>query len=290
MEEAGMEWAGTPQRRVMNHIWSKTWVEWQDQGTMYLSVPFTWNLPEVYSRCVWLEAEGYMRVVGGPAVRLMPDYLKDVAMIGGDMDALPRHNPEATFTSRGCIRHCSFCAVPRIEGDLVELAKWQPKPIICDNNLLACSHAHFNRVIDSLRGIKNVDFNQGLDARLLRQKHIDRLCELDLAVVRLAWDHVNNESSVVNSINLLAAAGIPKNKIRVYVLIGYDDTPDDALYRFMRLREMGIWPNPQRYNPLDALRRDTYVAPRWTQIELHRYMRYWARQVWLEHVPFEDYK
>ena len=119
--------------------WVADIVEWLENDVAYISVPFTWNLPKTYSRCVWWKQLGHLRVVGGPAVRLMPDYLKGVAMIGGDMDALWRHNPEATFTSRGCIRKCGFCAVPRIEGDLRELSTWEPKPIICDNNLLACS-------------------------------------------------------------------------------------------------------------------------------------------------------
>lgn len=41
---------------------------------------------------------------GGPAVSLMPEMLADVAELGGEVDALPRHNPMATFTTRGCVR------------------------------------------------------------------------------------------------------------------------------------------------------------------------------------------
>lgn len=270
--------------------WSKKPIEWIDNGTAFISVPFTWNLPEVYSRCVWLGREGYKVNVGGPAVGLMWPYLSDVAIIGGGINALWRHNPDATFTSRGCIRKCPFCAVPRLEPQFVELSHWEPRPIICDNNLLACSKKHFDKVVDSLKPFTAVDFNQGLDARLLNSHHIQRLTELDLKVIRLAWDHIKEERVVRDAIMALTAAGIPKHKIHVYVLIGYDDNPDDALYRLQTLKSIGVWPNPQRYNPLDTLVRDSYVAANWTDRQLKRYMRYWARQAYLEHIPFEDYK
>ncbi|MBU2249138.1 MAG: hypothetical protein KKD77_20495, partial [Gammaproteobacteria bacterium] len=164
----------------MTLSWPKKQISWLDGNKAMLSVPFTWNLPAAYSSCVWFRQQGYEVHAGGPAVSLMPDYLKDVAIIGGEVDALKHHNSEATFTSRGCIRNCPFCAVPKIEGELRELENWDPKPIICDNNLLACSKAHFDRVIDRLKPIRGVDFNQGLDARLLTVHHVGRLKELAL--------------------------------------------------------------------------------------------------------------
>lgn len=224
---------------------------------------------------------------GGPAVSLMPDYLAEVAEIGGKVDALKHHNPDATFTSRGCIRECAFCAVPKIEGDLVELEEWEPKSIICDNNLLACSKDHFDKVIDSLKGLRGIDF-QGIDARLLKYYHAARFSELD-CLLHIGWDDVRLEEQVLTAIWNLLSVGIPVRRIRVYVLIGYNDTPEDALYRLQALKDKGIWPNPQRYNPLDTLKRDSYIGPNWTDRELKRYMRYWARQRWFEHIPFEEY-
>ena len=145
--------------------WSKRFIEHANgDGTTYLSVPFTWNLPDAYQRAAWLGLMGRRVIAGGPAVMLMPDYLEGVAEIGTDWpDAMSYHNPQATFTSRGCIRHCSFCAVWRTEGKLRELDDWPIRPIICDNNLLACSRVHFDDVIDKLKPLSWCDFNQGLD-------------------------------------------------------------------------------------------------------------------------------
>jgi len=218
----------------------------------------------------------------------MPDYLEDVAEIGGEVDALKHHNPDATFTSRGCIRKCGFCAVPKIEGDFRELDRWEMKPIICDNNFLASSKRHFDRVIDSMKHLSAIDF-QGIDARLLTDHHANRFAELD-CLLHLGWDDIRLEKAVVEAIAKLRRAGLPQPRIRVYVLMGYDDTPEQARYRLESLKAMGIWPNPQRYNPLDAMKRDSYVAATWTERELKRYMRYWARQRWFEHIPFDEYR
>lgn len=273
----------------MTTEWPKSLVEWTEDDTAYLSVVFTWDLPKAHMRAVWLGQEGYQVKAGGPACLLMPDYLEDVGEVNGEqVNALWRHNPEATFTSRGCIRTCKFCAVPKIEGDLIELDNWKPRPIVCDNNLLACSQKHFDKVIDGLKGVKGVDFNQGLDARLLTQHHADRFAELDLSCLRLAWDSRDYEKWFRQAAEKLLKVGIPKSKIRVYILLGFDDTPEDALYRLEAVKDMGFLPNPQRYNPLDVLVRDTYVGPNWTNRELIRYMRYWYNpHVWS--VPFEEF-
>jgi hypothetical protein len=271
--------------------WPKKTITWVERDKAFVSVPFTWNLPRAYSTCVWLKQEGYEVNAGGPAVSLMPEYLKDVAHIGKEINALPHHNTMATFTSRGCIRSCSFCAVPKIEGELRELKEWEPKPIVCDNNLLACSQRHFDSVIDRLKPIQGVDFNQGLDARLLTDHHVDRLKELSLALVRFSWDNIASESIVIDSIKRMIAAGFPKGRIRVYVLFGFNDSPDDALYRFETLKKLGLPKNnPQRYQPLDALTKNEYVAPNWTHRELQRFMRYWSEQRWLSKVPFNEFE
>lgn len=271
--------------------WSKKPVEWIEDDTAYMSVVFTWDLPQAYSRCAWLNTEGHDVIVGGPAVRLMPEYLSDVATIGyTDGSALRRHHPCATRTSTGCVRKCPFCAVPIIEGGLVELNNWEIKPIVCDNNLLACSRKHFDRVIDSLKPVGGVDFNQGLDARFLTQHHAERLVELDPPRIRLAWDFTANESQVFHALELLGAAGFPHGGVRVYVLIGYQDTPEDALYRLQTLWNQGYFPFPMRYQPLDTLQKNQYVGLGWTESELQRYMRYWSNLRFVSPIPFEEWR
>lgn len=273
-------------------MWSKSVVEWTHGNTAYLSVVFSWQLQQAFERAVWLRCAGYDVMAGGPAVTMNPDALADVACVNiRGINALPHHNQDATFTSRGCVRKCAFCAVPKTEGDLVELAHWEPRPVVCDNNFLACSLTHFDKVIDALKPLHGVDFNQGLDARLFTPYHADRLAELDLYAARLAWDNSRYESDFVKAFETLRRAGIPARKIRVYVLIGFDDTPDDALYRLETVRKLGAWPNPMRYQPLGSIRKNAYIHPNWTQAQLANIMRYYSRLRYFDGViSFDEYK
>jgi hypothetical protein len=260
-------------------------------STVRLSIPFTWDLPAAHQRAAWLKTQGYQVLAGGPAVRLLPDYLAEVATIGQDWPgAVQKHNPFATFTTRGCIRTCPFCAVPRIEGPFRELDHWPVAPVVCDNNFLASSRAHFDRVVDRLKSVAHlgVDFSQGLDARLLKPYHARRLAELG-CLARLAFDYVGMEAAYLRAFHRLRDAGFPKSHIRTYVLIGYNDTPEDALYRLRLVDGLGIKPFPMRYQPLDALRKNAYIAPNWTEEELKRYVRYWARIRYFRHIPFEEF-
>lgn len=269
--------------------WKDGFIDWEEGDKAYLSVVFSWQLPQAYQRAVWYKSLGYRVKAGGPAVAFNPDYLVDVAEIGGDYaDAVAKHNPNATFTQRGCVRNCSFCIVPKIET-MGELDDWPVRPIVCDNNFLACSDAHFNRVIDRLKPLKQVDFNQGLDARLLTKERAERLAELDMKVVRLAWDNSGMEKAYLQAVQLLTDAGFPKNLLRTYVLIGFTDTPEDALYRLETIRDLGIWPNPMRYQPLDSLTKNNYVGLHWTDSELKRFMRYWANLRYTRAIPFSEF-
>ncbi len=97
--------------------WASGLAEWVEGDTAYLSIAFTWRLPDAYSRAVWWRSQGYHVRAGGPAVFVRRQYLADVAEIGGDRpDAIAWHNPMATVASRGCPVGCWFCIVPKMEG------------------------------------------------------------------------------------------------------------------------------------------------------------------------------
>ena len=79
-----------------------------------------------------------------------------------------------TFTSCCCIRRYLWCNVPAREGRVRELKSIVPGHIIQDNNILACSEAHLEKVFAMLKDQrKAASFNGGLDARLLRPWHLE---------------------------------------------------------------------------------------------------------------------
>ena len=269
--------------------WTKRIVHWEDNQNHYYSIVFTWDLYR-WSREVQPELDGKGIVVGGPAVRLMPHLVPAWVQIGADRPALPRHNPMATKTSTGCIRRCEFCAVPKTEGGLRESSHWAVKPLLIDNNLLACSNTHFNRVIESLKPLDWVDFNGGLDARLLTQHHADRIAELKRPLIHMGFDHIAMESVFVDAVVKLRRAGISKRVITAYVLIGYNDTPEEALHRLKVVRSLGIEPFPQRFQPLHTRVKNEYVAPNWTNEELDRFVSYFSNLRFTRAVPFDEYR
>lgn len=269
--------------------WSKKPVEWFEGNKVYISIPFTWNLTSAFSKCVYYRDLGYEVHAGGPAVSLMPEILAGVAIIGESIPSLSRHNPDATKFSTGCINTCEFCAVRITEGDLKE-QRGDPKPIVCDNNIFACSLKHFDYAIDTLMPVPGVDFNQGLDCRLMNSHHLERMKDLDLKYIRFSWDYLAEESFVMDAIKKVREAGYPKDKIRVYVLFNHKDTPEDATYRLNTLKTMGIVSNPMRFQPLKTLVRDSYVAPAWSRGELKRFTRYWNRSAWLGGIKYDDYR
>jgi hypothetical protein len=266
--------------------WTKGIAEWRIGNSLYLSIPFTWLLPEARERARRHRGKTF---AGGPAVDLMPDYLEGAATVGGEcpVEPLLMHNPLATFTTKGCPRRCPFCAVPRIEGPFRELKAWRPAPIICDSNLLASSKRHFSKVIDSLKRFPSCDFNQGLDARLLKPFHADSLASLKAPVIRFSLDSVGCMASVSDAVSLCRKRGL--NDIRIYCLIGYGDTPEDALHRLETVKSWDLFASPMRYQPLDCLERNSYVAEGWTERKLKDFMRYWSRRAWFRDLPFEDY-
>jgi len=258
--------------------WPKRPTYWQKGAIAYASIPFTWGLPEVRTR---IECDLFASkwVVGGPAVELMPRFFKGLSnvSVGGKMSGvLQRVNPEATRTSAGCPRQCGFCAVPRVEGRFRELDDWPDLPVICDNNLLAASREHFDRVIERLAGHEWCDFNQGLDARFLTQAHAQAIGGLKGAIVRLSLDSAGYAEAWVRAYSRLRAAGVAKARLRTYVLIGYRSGPAEAWARCEFVEKRGVKALPQWFHPLNAMCPNGVTplqrALGWTESERKRIM------------------
>ncbi len=264
--------------------WAKDIVKWQHNGRWHLSVPFTWLLPEVAGFCL---RHGDC-IVGGPAAKLMPSYIADYAEVGEeDLDfVLPMHNPDATRTTLGCDEGCPFCGVYQIEGPFRELDHWQPKPIVIDSNFLACSDRHFDRVCDVLQPLSGIDFNQGLTADLFCGYRAERIAALRLKSLHFAWDLPQNENAALTAVNTALDLGVDRRKIVVLCLVGWREYPEEALYRMMTLRDLGVWGFPMRYQPLDALRKNDYWPVQWKSRDLRWFVHFWSRQGWFGGAQF----
>jgi len=100
-----------------NSLWYKGARSWVDDRVLFVSVPFTWLMPDLRERIVAGSLEWDHVVVGGPGAvlvnRFYPGYLDGLPVTVGDhcSGMLQRMNPYATRTTLGCPRSCRFCAV-----------------------------------------------------------------------------------------------------------------------------------------------------------------------------------
>jgi len=264
--------------------WPHGPLRWEQDGALHISVPFTWNVRSLVEELKTPDLFGRTVVVGGPAVLLMPEAFDgiDGVVVGLCVPGvLQRVNRWATRTTTGCPNKCGFCAVPIIEGGLIELGDWPDLPIVCDNNLLAASSAHFGKVCDLLEKHPWSDFNQGLDARLLTDHHAERLARLPGCIVRLACDSVDVIDEWDQAFFRLTRAGFPKSRIRSYVLIGFGTGIEDAWERCEFVQERGVRALPQWYHPLDATEYGRVLPAQadhgWTKKDQARIMGYYYK-------------
>jgi len=205
---------------------------------IYVSCIYDWNI----NKCNEWNGKAEIGGTGYNIQKQLPPEIENVK---------PRIN--LGFTTRGCIRNCPFCVVPkkegkiRIVGDLLDLWDGKEKEvIILDNNILAVPR-HFELICKQAKENKiRVDFNQGLDIRLLTKDIAKLLRLISHYEYRFAFDNMEDESAVEQGIKTLKEVGI--NRSSFYVLVGFNTTPEQDLYRlnFLRNRKQNAY--VQRYN------------------------------------------
>jgi len=254
---------------------------------------FTWSWEAVWE-CVSFYKSLFPRSrvkMGGIYASLMPAHAKqsgvdevfigtndDLDAVVPDYDLLPEWKANLVFTSRGCIRKCKFCAVPAIEpikssrttfGSLLD--ERFNKVIFWDNNFFGTPN--WREILDEIRERQlTVDFNQGIDARLVTEEVAERLVGIKISPVRMAYDtfNANFRRAMERAIRLLGEAGFRKRNMMVYVLHNFTDTPNDFFMRVRDLLNWGAVAYPMRFEPLQSLEKNKYVAKQngWTESKL----------------------
>lgn len=161
------------------------------------------------------------------------------------------------FLTRGCPRGCDFCIVKDKEGrcsvkvaDLSEFWRGQKKIVLCDPNILACKDWKdlLQQLIDS--GAE-VDFNQGLDIRLMTEEKAMMLTKIRIKEIHFAWDRYEDKDKVLPKLALFAQITGQNPKTHnaiVYTIVNFSTTLEQDLERIYTLRDMGYWPYVMIYN------------------------------------------
>lgn len=179
-----------------------------------------------------------------------------------DYSIYPQYDYAVSMTSIGCPRGCSFCHVAAKEGRCaVKVADvkdfWNPsigkKTIkVLDPNITACKQKRelLKQYADT--GC-NIEFTQGIDIRLTTEEDIDQLNAMKLKNVHFAWD--NPKDDLYKSFERFATKTTHKQHGRfgmVYVLVNYNSTMEENLYRIYALRDLNYDPYVMVYNKPNA--------------------------------------
>lgn len=260
-------------------------------------------LDEAPARSLQLSLEecefGADDLAGTPIEERVPDYgiLDDVNY------AYPVNDAYFGYASRGCVRKCRFCGVPKLEGGQKEVPPLsnlvdgvmkrhglKKDMILMDNNITASSR--YKDVISEIRDLgfeagatierngrkimRRVDFNQGVDARILAKTpmYLREMATICVSPLRIAFDHIGVRRVYETSVRMAADSGI--RSLSNYMLYNFMDTPDD-LYSRLELNialneELGvrIWSFPMRYQPV-TLKDRSHVGKNWNRYYLRSF-------------------
>lgn len=172
------------------------------------------------------------------------------------------------ITSRGCNNKCWFCSVWKREGLIRELPITEGWNVM-DDNLLACSESHRNKVFEMLKKqTRSPRFTGGLESKLLTEKIAIQLKELKPESMYFAYDTKDDLDPLIEAGKILKDVGFGKSHdMMCYVLIGYPkDTFENAEKRIHQTIDAGFMPFAMLY-------RDQYgfVKKDWS-----RFQRQWA--------------
>lgn len=236
---------------------------------------------------------------GLPIEDLVPDYsILDQIKPGY---VYPVHDAYFAYASRGCIRKCHFCGVPKLEGEqrdassisllvkgIIERHGEKKDLTLMDNNVAASPN--YKEIIAEIVDLgfvpnaklhrpgkppvqRRVDFNQGVDARILckDEMYLREMSRICLKPLRIAFDHIGVRKPYEQAIRFAHQFGL--HDLSNYMLYNFRDTPED-LYERMKLNielneklNIRIFSFPMRYQPTDMKDR-THVGENWNRYYL----------------------
>lgn len=236
-------------------------VEWYDpmfsehMDKVYMSKVFSFT-PD-YEHFIWADEI----ICGGSGYRISLVDGREVYDSDNDIDLPPEIEhiyPDYSlygitdtaygFLTRGCPRGCSFCHVEAKEGrmsrkvaDLNEFWNGQKNIVLCDPNILACRQ--WKDLLQQLVESKAwVDFNQGLDIRLMTDEKAEMLKRIKIKELHFAWDRYQDKDIILPKFQMFKdITHISERRLIVYVLCNFDTTLEQDLERIYTLREMGYW-------------------------------------------------
>jgi hypothetical protein len=160
----------------------------------------------------------------------------------------PQYDFSIQFFSRGCIRHCPFCLVHDKEGEIhavepMNLNSQGTHIEVLDNNFFA--NPEWRVAIEYLVKANQKVNLHGVDIRIMNEEQAYHLNRLRLwRNIHIAWDlpQLDLREKLVE-----VTRYIKPYKLMCYVLVGFNSTIEQDMYRIYTLKELGIKPYVMPY-------------------------------------------
>lgn len=202
-------------------------------------------------------------IVGGTGIDFKNVLPMEIEAMQPSYSLYPNCDYHIGFSMKGCRFSCSFCCVPLKEGkpykynsidQILINPKGGKKLVLLDNDFFGTGdwEINLNRIIEL--DLK-VCFSQGLNIRILTQRQADLLAQCKYynlhftkRYLTFAWDRFKDKDDILKGIERCDNAGITRDRLQFFVLIGYDTTPEEDLHRIEAIREWGCTPFVMPYN------------------------------------------
>ncbi|HIY88166.1 MAG TPA: radical SAM protein [Candidatus Bacteroides pullicola] len=192
------------------------------------------------------------------------------------------------FLTRGCPNRCKWCVVPKKEGnitpymDVDEIAvDGRTNLILMDNNILASDYG-LQQIEKIIRRKYRVDFNQGLDARLVTDDIARLLAKVKwIKRIRFGCDTPAQIAECERAINLLGKYGYSGEIFLYCILMEFRESFNRINY--WRGRYKKVIPHAQPYRDLNNPHQ---VIPQW-QKDLARWT---DRKELYKSIEFKDFE
>ena len=230
--------------------WLNPLTDIHDTDLLYESQLFDFTEPfDYYPNCQIIK--------GGTGIDIKKRLPKEIEQIRElDYSLYPNCDYSMQFYSRGCIRQCPFCVVHDKEGYIRNVEPYQVNPNgkhieILDNNFFA--NPNWRDVVKEILRTKQKVNLHGVDVRIMDEEQVSALNLMKhTGQIHIAWDMPKMDlRPKLEEIT----KHIKPYKLMCYVLIGYDSTPEQDLYRVETLRELKIDSFVMPFNKSDEYQR-----------------------------------
>ena len=187
----------------------------------------------------------------------------EVEHVYPDYSLYPQLTKETAYgyLTRGCPRNCAFCHTTQKDGrrsvkvaDLGEFWNGQKEIVLLDQNILACRE-HLDLLDQLIESGARVEFNGGLDIRMINEQNIEKIKLLKLKCIHFAFDRWQDRDIIEPRLRLFAErTGYNKDRgrVMVYILTNFDSTLEQDIYRIQLCRELKFSPYPMIYDKAHA--------------------------------------